>query len=265
MWLKKKIRKIIIVLVIFLLIIVFRLFLFDVYKVPSASMEPSLLPGDYVIVSKMSYGPRIINIPKLIFNRKLEYFWMKGIGDIKKGDVIVFNLPEYEYIADAEVSTYGACLIKRCLNLPGDSVRIRTSERSLSWDSSTRLFPHDSALHWTIENYGPLFVPGKGTKIILSLQNVGQFKDMLSYEGVYLRIRNDSVFLNGKYAWDYTFKYNYYFMLGDNFYNSNDSRYWGLVPKTHIIGKAVLVLFSLDPKTPWYKKFRWGRLLRIIK
>ena len=78
------------------------------------------------------------------------------------------------------------------------------------------------------------------------------------------RYDNDSVFFNGIYTPRHYFKYNYYFMIGDNYYQSNDSRFWGFLPETHIIGKAVLVLFSLDPGEQCYKKFRWTRFLKKI-
>jgi signal peptidase I len=87
----------------------------------------------------------------------------------------------------------------------------------------------------------------------------------LLYEGCKTITRTDSVFINGKYAKYYVVKNNYYFMKGDKFYNSADSRYWGFVPQTHVIGKAVLVLFSIDPDEPWYRCFRWGRFLKGIE
>lgn len=99
----------------------------------------------------------------------------------------------------------------------------------------------------------------------LTAVNATHYKGMLLFEGNTIDIRKDSVFLNGNYASEYVFKENYYFMVGDNFYNSIDSRFWGFVPEKSIVGKAVLVLFSLDPDAKWYRKFRWGRFLRRIE
>ena len=274
---KKTIKQTILLLITFIVIVLMRIYVLDMYKIPSPSMQPNLEPGDYILVNKMSYGPRVMDWWQLLVNNKIEYHWHKGWGAIKKGDVFVFNFPYYETLNDKYPDMYGGAIVKRCYGLPGDTIQIDNERMkdegikiekyfySEGYDSKPNLYPHDSTLNWTIDIYGPLWVPGKGKTMQLNSKNARHYRDVLLYEGFKINVSNDSVFLNDKYSANYTFKYNYYFMKGDNFYNSQDSRYWGFVPQTHVIGKAVLVLFSLDPDEPWYRCFRWGRFLKRIR
>lgn len=253
--------------------IVFRLFLYDVFQIPSQSMYPTIESGDIIIVSKMSYGPRVIKFRKLFKEKKLEYKWLKGFGKPEKGDVFVFNWPDYPSLVEGNPDFYGDFIVKRCFTAIGDTVFInernkekkRIGEMGYGYGEKPLLFPYDSTLNWTIDHYGPLWVPGKGETIKLTAVNANHYKGMLLFEGNTIDIKSDSIFLNGHHASEYTFKENYYFMRGDNFYASVDSRYWGFVPEKSVVGKAVLVLFSLDPDAKWYRKFRWNRLLKRIK
>lgn len=241
-------------------------------------MSPTLEPGDIIFVSKISYGPRVFKLSKLFKDEKLEYNWHKGIGKPQKGDVFVFNWPDYPSLTEGDANFYGDFIVKRCFAANGDTVFInerneenekmkRIEERSYeSWyEEDPLLFPYDSTLDWTIDHYGPLWVPGMGNTMKINAVSARHYKGMFLFEGNTIDIRNDSVYFNGNFASEYTFKENYYFMRGDNFYGSIDSRYWGLVPEKSIVGKAVLVLFSLDPAAPWYRKFRWNRFLKRIK
>jgi signal peptidase I len=258
--------KVSLIFVALLAIFTVRVFIFDVYKIPSTSMSPAILPGDYVLVNKLSYGPRIINLIKLIFSREAKYIWLEGLDKIKKNDIIVFNYPQYEYLADSITFIYGTPLIKRCFGIAGDTIKIRKNHSKISNSAIlyNNLFPYDTSLHWSLGNYGPLYVPRKGDTLSITPKNIQFYRDVLLYENISSSIQNASVFTNGAYSKNHTFKYNYYFMLGDNFYQSRDSRFWGFLPETHIIGKAVLVLFSLDQEAPWYKKFRGKRFLKRI-
>lgn len=226
-------------------------------------MEPTLITGDYIIVNKMVYGPRLIKFRKLKKEKKLAYNRATGWGKIKKGDVIVFNWPNYPKLHNNKGDEFGDFIVKRCYGMPGDTVIIREPEidKSIfSLGQPVDLFPHDTSLHWTPGNYGPLFVPGKNKTIRLTPQNATMYKDVLIYEGFKTEIRNDSVFLNHQYYNTYTFTHNFYFMRGDNPNASIDSRYWGFVPEDNIIGKAVVILFSKDEDG-----FKWRRLLKRIR
>ena len=129
-------------------------------------------------------------------------------------------------------------------------------------EPDNQLFPYyDTASKWSADNYGPLYIPKKGATITLNADNLTRYKRCIEvYEGNELTINNDGSFmLNGKAIKDYTFKMNYYWMMGDNRHNSLDSRYWGFVPEDHIVGKASMIWFS------WEGGPRWKRLFNIIK
>ena len=247
-----------------LIAIILRLFCFDVYKIPSTSMTPTLIPGDFILVSKMNYGSRILNLRKFFKLGKTEYERVKGFSSIKRNDLVVFNWPDYASLKDSTQTMFGIVIVKRCYGIPGDTVMIKddgvTLESASKQQQKDELFPHDSTFQWTISNYGPLFVPGKGFSIKLTDRNVRIYKDVLAYEGIKFSIKGDSIFLNKRYVTNYTFKNNYYFMKGDNFYGSMDSRYWGFVPENNVIGKTIMVLFSNGEDG-----FQWKRLFHLIK
>jgi signal peptidase I, bacterial type len=240
-----------------------KIFLIEIYKVPSQSMMPTLIPGDFIIVSKINYGARLLKIRKLIKRKEIDYLRAVGFQKIKKNDLVVFNWPGYYSLYTSIPNMYGECIVKRCYGIPGDTVIIKdneiNAENETDHSKKIDLFPHDSTIHWTINNFGPLFVPGKGITINLSPQNAIIYRDVIKYEGSNITIRNDSVFLNNRYAINFTFKHNYYFMKGDNFYGSQDSRYWGFVPEDNIIGKVELILFS-NGNDGW----QWNRLFKSI-
>ena len=241
-------------------------------------MEPAILPGDIIMVSKMSYGARVLKPMKFLKHKKIEYVRTKGWNSIKKGDTFVFNYPVYDSYSGSSPNIYGHCLVKRCYALPGDSVIINNEgiNNEGIWNERTKndgmpeiqnrgnAFPYDTILDWSVGNYGPLYVPAKGQSMELTKRNVCWYKDILRYENPYNHIKDSLLTIDGKTVLRYTFQHNYYFMLGDNFYNSNDSRYWGFVPDGNVIGKVVVVLFSIDPDEFGLKKIRWSRLLKII-
>lgn len=122
-------------------------------------------------------------------------------------------------------------------------------------------FPFDSANYkWNADNYGPLTIPKEGVTVSLTPQNIPLYRRIIkNYEGNTLEERDSTIIINGQAATSYTFKMNYYWMMGDNRHNSLDSRYWGFVPEDHIVGKAWFVWLSYGPKG-----IRWSRLLHGI-
>src|ERR1017187_181733 len=126
-------------------------------------------------------------------------------------------------------------------------------------DKSPYLFPYSGAgtENWTVDNYGPMWIPKKGKTIQLTPDNVIRYKRCISvYEANQFEEKNGQYFINDKPATSYTFKMNYYWMMGDNRHNSLDSRFWGFVPEDHIVGKASLIWFSYDSGVRWNRIFQ---------
>lgn len=127
-------------------------------------------------------------------------------------------------------------------------------------DRGPVLFPNDPSNTWTVDDYGPIWIPAKGATITLNPENVLRYRRCIeTYEGNTFDEKNGQYFINGEPATQYTFKMNYYWMMGDNRHNSLDSRFWGFVPEDHIVGKASIIWFSVN------NGIRWNRLFKKIK
>ncbi|MBN2755842.1 MAG: signal peptidase I [Bacteroidales bacterium] len=319
-----------------------RLFFFEIFTIPSASMDNTMKVGDKIIVSKLQYGPRL---PRSGFEIPwLNLFWylnnnarldlgknewgnkrLSGYSKINRGDIVVFNNPGnmFEFY------------IKRCVGLAGDSLQITNSKlyinkkiqilpekakseykiycpdqtlvlkqldslniyvtnffiqkqkvkyllcniskrkkniiESLSTVDSIiisikgieyhqGIFPKDSSYKWTQDNFGILWIPKKGSKIKLNDRNYVFYADIINkFENSTIIKTDNGFFIGNKRIKNYRFKQNYYFMMGDNRHQSMDSRYWGFVPESQIVGKAVLVLFSND-----HDGIKWNRILKSV-
>ncbi|HNW89006.1 MAG TPA: signal peptidase I [Bacteroidales bacterium] len=140
-------------------------------------------------------------------------------------------------------------------------------------------FPFDSNYRWNEDNYGPLYIPKAGSTIPINTTNISLYRRCIEiYENNDVNIKGDKVLINGKEATSYTFKYGYYWMMGDNRHNSADSRFWGFVPIDHIVGRAVFVWLSLEGqvcdnqqlnsirgKQSFFERLRWKKMFRLIK
>jgi len=129
------------------------------------------------------------------------------------------------------------------------------------------IFPFDSTYAWNVDNFGPLYIPKAGATVQLTLANLKLYERIINaYELNSLEVKDGKILINGKVSTSYTFKMDYYWMMGDNRHNSADSRFWGFVPIDHIVGKAVFVWLSLDNnKSLFGGKIRWSKLFRTVK
>jgi len=378
---------------------IINIFLFQNYKIPTGSMEKTLMIGDHLYVTKVAYGPRIPNTPIAFpFTQhtmpltkdvksyvewiRLPYKRLAGFGKVKRDDAVVFNFPAGDTVVLAHqnmsyysiVRTSAADLmkrdattgqplksenayynlarqevwnnfdiavrpvdkrdnyIKRCVAIPGDTLQIinkqlytngkpqpaypgiqfsyyiylkdgqsisdRVFERMEIYDIerlgnvihayltskevakirefksvsdvvgnsyydeySTDYFPNDTNYRWTINNFGPLYVPKKGATVAIDIHNLCLYERIISYyENNNVEVKEDQVFINGKPADTYTFKMDYYWMMGDNRHSSLDSRFWGFVPEDHIVGKPKFIWLSLDKNKKFINRIRWERM-----
>ena len=133
--------------------------------------------------------------------------------------------------------------------------------------ANSNFFPNEIPYNWNEDNFGPILIPKSGMTIELNESNLPLYKKIIrEYENNTLTKKGSSLFINGKEATTYTFKKDYYWMMGDNRHRSEDSRYWGYVPDDHILGKPILIWFSIDGINDGIKnwKIRWDRLMTTV-
>lgn len=135
-------------------------------------------------------------------------------------------------------------------------------------DDQYQIFPNAPGNNWNRDYYGPLKIPGEGLTFQMDSANVAHYGSTIQlyegYEKDAVKISNNTLTINGEVVTEYTFKQNYYFMMGDNRHNSADSRYWGFVPENHVVGEAAFIWLSLDYKKSLFSKVRWGRIFNGI-
>ena len=127
------------------------------------------------------------------------------------------------------------------------------------------VFPFQASRSWSCDSYGPLWIPQKGATVTLTPENLPLYERIIrDYEHNTLEISADGARINGELVTEYTFKQDYYFMMGDNRHNSLDSRYWGFVPEDHIVGTPAVVWLSTDASRSFPKSIRWKRFLKLV-
>lgn len=259
-----------------------RTFVADQFIIPSWSMSPTLVPGDRVVVNKLIMGARLYTD----FNfrqggQELKSIRMKGMRSLKHNDIAVFNYPQVGGRIAFKIN-YVYC--KRCIALPGDTLSIvdghyknnnyrdtlglgamqtRLSEVDEAGYSAEALavYPFDEHVGWTFKNMGPLYIPRRGDIITLTPKEGVVYKSLLEHEtGRQITVdwEENTVMMNGKVATKHEWQNNYYFMAGDNVFDSMDSRYWGLVPEDYIVGVVQMISYSKDRETDTIK---WERTL----
>ena len=308
-------------IVAFIAALTIRTFFFEAFRIPSESMENTLVVGDFVLVSKLHYGPRIpstLGVPFTTYyldSFTLPRLRFPGFTKVDHNDVIVFNVPGE--IRPIDRKTH---YIKRVIGLPGDSLSIKDkvpfingsalgsgenikfmwkaypvdgheiphlqlkdlgvyqiilpqrqgdpirfeastsiSQQVLQWKEVDRIEPVVRGSHfrekvfpansgYSLDNYGPLFIPKRGTTIELNDLNWQIYKELITrYEGHNgVRMGENTYHIDGVHETYYTFEQDYFFVMGDNRDSSLDSRTWGFVPFDHVVGKAITVYFSWD-------------------
>jgi signal peptidase I len=129
-----------------------------------------------------------------------------------------------------------------------------------------QIYPHDSTFKWNNDNFGPLVIPKKGMTIPMTKENIILYRRVIDvYDYNDYKEKDGKVYIDGKPIENYTFKQNYYWMMGDNRHNSADSRAWGFVPEDHIVGKPVMIFYSLNKDKSFPSNIRWDRLFKIVR
>ena len=262
---------------------------------PRLPQTPLTIPFTHnVIFGKESYSTLIQN----------DYRRLKGRRAVEKGDIVVFGFPNgdtvlrkapdrdyYElcrfYGKKMVISKLGPVIVrpsdkvdhyvKRCVAVAGDTLEVRkglvwvngeqqkiypgvqfSSNFELTQRDYREIFPFSPNYDWSRDNFGPVWIPKKGVTVTLTSENLPLYERII---GVY----EHSSVKDAIEAGEYTFKQDYYFMMGDNRHNSLDSRYWGFVPEDHVVGKPVLIWLSLDAEKRFPNNIRWNRFFKFIK
>ena len=318
--------------------LIVRTLIFDLFRIPTPSMEKSLLIGDYLFVSKLHYGtrtPMTVGIPFTQIYLKgirLPNTRLPGFSQVERGDAIVFNFPPEDKPIDRKMH-----YIKRVVGLPGETLEVQdkvvhvngealplmegmqqywnvlkkdprvalsgSALRSLgvsdvqttSNDSVVRVLATTEAIAeieswpwvdevepyiapenvgysalmyppgrgYTPDNYGPITIPEAGMQVPLTTETWPVYGPVITeYEHHDVRMSDEGLFtVDGTPADSYTFSQDYFFVMGDNRDNSEDSRFWGFVPMNHIVGKAILIYFSWDSEAMLP---RFGRIFHPI-
>ena len=220
---------------------------------------PEYSQTSYTVVTD---GTILENDPKLCeklgirYNSKDEYIELRGgtPDQPKKGEFTYADVLMGKKVADELRALPFIKQVKENIEIGGPSSRERA------------LFPNDDRLNWNGDNFGPFYVPKKGVSMAVTTTNYTIYKWAIQYEtGGKLDMTNNQVTLNGKAITNYTFKLDYYFVMGDNRHNSLDGRYWGFVPEDHIVGKPVMIWFSINSYGKGiFNKIRWNRMFRVI-
>ncbi len=265
-----------------LVALILKILFIEAYRIPTGSMESTLLVGDFLLVNKFIYGattPRNIPFTEI----RVPYFRLPALKDPKRGDVVVFDFPgNANELKPREVTNY----IKRLIGVPGDTIQIVNKTlfvnsqeipnlpdemigKTITNGTNSNIFP--KGMPWNEDNYGPIVIPKINDIIKITPDNIEDWKVFIQREGHSVRLTSDNkIFIDEMENSGYKVKKNYYFMLGDNRNNSLDSRFWGFMPEDNIIGEAMIIYWSWNPDIPFvefgrlFESIRWNRIVKVI-
>ena len=271
--------------VLMLFSILLQITMFTSFRIPTDSMQPTLQPGDNILVNKSIMGARIFNIWDAAEEKEVEIHRLPGLGKVKRNDVLVFHYP-YPHKNDSLSMHLLKYYVKRCIALPGDTMGIRKGHyyvkgvdepigniqaqkriEKLQKENTRGIvmdaYPWDKYIDWTIQDFGPLHVPARGQTVVMDSTAVKLYRNLIEWEQKEkLTFQGKEIFLGDSLIHEYRFQENYYFMGGDYMENSKDSRYWGLLPEPYIVGVATRIWKSVDKSTG---KIRWDRVMKKIE
>ena len=161
---------------------------------------------------------------------------------------------------------FGALTEEAAARLKNNPNVVQVEKRIEAVDTyNPAIFPHSPELKWNEDHFGPIYIPEAGKTVALNLETLPIYRRIIEeYEGNTLEIAGNQIKINGKTTDSYTFKQDYYWMMGDNRHNSEDSRFWGYVPHDHIVGKPVFIWMSWDSDAKGFNKIRWNRLFTTV-
>lgn len=224
----------------------------QVYINGKAEENPPLMQYSYLVVANDDINDRIL--------KKFKIYDYEIVG--RPGDGVVYQMFLTEELAQE---------LKK-LNFVRE-VKIATHNGSEGFSTRTEktvepnIFPDSKTFPWNGDFFGPLVIPAKGMTIPINEKTLATYGSTIKLYDHNDDVKLDSgkLVIDGKEVTEYTFKQNYYFMMGDNRHNSLDSRYWGFVPEDHIVGKAFFIWLSIDRNADFIHKIRWNRFFRIIE
>ena len=271
-------------------VLILRATVIEAYNVPTGSMETTIKIGDFILGNKFIYGirtPDWIGIPWTNFGFSVPYYRLPGFEQPKTGDVVIFRYPNDKW-PGIQIGPHDPSLnyIKRCIAGPGQTLELIEKDVFIDgvqfelpeYGRASKLNVYDEAYDERMifprgignrDYFGPLHIPAAGDTLVFSEINLDHAVNVISLEGHAVQPGSSGhLDIDGESADHYVCEQNHYFMMGDNRDNSHDSRYWGLVPESNIIGEAIVTYLSWEQTEPNLLKrifkIRPSRMFRLI-